>query len=149
MSRVSFLLSYAIAVLTITLTATEGNNAKLLTFDVYLDCVNHFCPPGTFCDERIGPCKKDPCRPILVCLPDKFNGCSRHSCPSGEICVERTRPCISRSCKKIPSCTKPGTCDALVCPPSQKCILSPTPTCVKHIPTTGNIIGKATLVRDE
>ncbi|KAK6036818.1 hypothetical protein COOONC_25677 [Cooperia oncophora] len=73
------------------------------------DCVNHYCPPGTFCDERIGPCKTPPCRPILMCLPDKYNGCARHSCPSGEICVERVQACISKSCKKIPSCAKPGS----------------------------------------
>ncbi|KAK6022463.1 hypothetical protein OSTOST_11837 [Ostertagia ostertagi] len=114
-------------------------------FDKLSDCIGHFCPPGSFCDERIGPCKTPPCRPILLCLPDQYNGCARHSCPSGEICVERVRPCISKSCKKIPSCAKPGTCDALVCPPSQKCVAEPQPKCVKHIPTVTSVIGGAQL----
>ncbi|EYC40336.1 hypothetical protein Y032_0618g700 [Ancylostoma ceylanicum] len=108
-------------------------------------CIDKFCPPGTFCDERLGPCKKPPCRPIFVCLPDEFNGCARHSCPSGEVCVERVRPCIGKSCKKLPSCAKPGTCDAMVCPPSHKCEADPTPKCVKHIPTVSSVIGKAQL----
>ncbi|VDO22048.1 unnamed protein product [Haemonchus placei] len=69
-----------------------------------LHCVNHFCPPGSFCSERKGPCKTPPCRPILLCIPDQYNGCAGHSCPSGEICVERVQPCIGKSCKKIPSC---------------------------------------------
>ncbi|KAL6726673.1 hypothetical protein Aduo_008619 [Ancylostoma duodenale] len=108
-------------------------------------CIDKFCPPGTFCDERLGPCKNPPCRPIFVCLPNEFNGCARHTCPTGEVCVERVRPCIGRSCKKLPSCAKPGTCDAMVCPPSQKCVADPTPKCVKHIPTVSSVIGKAQL----
>ncbi|VDP30575.1 unnamed protein product, partial [Heligmosomoides polygyrus] len=90
-------------------------------------CIDKFCPPGTFCDERLGPC------------------CVRHSCASGEVCVERIRSCIGRSCKKISTCAKPGTCDALVCPPSQKCVADPTPKCVKHIPTVKSVIGHAHL----
>ncbi|KHJ80303.1 hypothetical protein OESDEN_20023 [Oesophagostomum dentatum] len=109
-------------------------------------CVDKFCPPGRFCEERLGPCKKPPCRPILICLPDDVNGCARHSCPTGEVCVERVQPCISKSCKKVPSCAKKGTCDALVCPPSQKCVADPTPKCVKYIPTVSSVIGKAQLV---
>ncbi|KAE9416048.1 hypothetical protein Angca_001408, partial [Angiostrongylus cantonensis] len=108
-------------------------------------CVDQFCPPGTFCDQRFGPCKRPPCRPILLCVPDKFNGCAGISCPTGQICIARSRPCIGRSCKKYPSCVKPGTCDALVCLPSQKCVADPTPKCITDIPTVSNVIGNATL----
>ena len=38
------------------------------------NCIDKFCPPGTFCDERPGPCVKPPCRTILACLPIEANG---------------------------------------------------------------------------
>ncbi|KJH49096.1 hypothetical protein DICVIV_04803 [Dictyocaulus viviparus] len=109
------------------------------------ECVDRFCPPGTFCDQRVGPCEKPPCRPIILCIPDIYNGCVGHSCPTGEVCVERVRPCIGRSCKKTPICAKPGTCDAIICPPSHKCTAEPTPKCIKSIPTVSTVIGNATL----
>ncbi|VDN29505.1 unnamed protein product [Cylicostephanus goldi] len=94
-----------------------------------LACVDSYCPPGKFCQERVFPCKNPPCRPILFCLPNEENGCARHKCPANEVCVERVEPCINKICKKIPSCAKPGTCDALVCPPSQHCVANPKPRC--------------------
>ncbi|CAI2349749.1 unnamed protein product [Caenorhabditis sp. 36 PRJEB53466] len=114
---------------------------------IYADnCIDKFCPPGTFCDERPGPCVKPPCRTILACLPVEANGCARMECKSPQVCVERVRPCIGRACKEIATCETPNTCAAVVCPPSQKCKLeNGKPTCKKHIPPTRGIIGKAVL----
>ncbi|VDM73291.1 unnamed protein product [Strongylus vulgaris] len=111
----------------------------------YSGCVDKFCPAGKFCYERLGPCENPPCRPILMCLPNEVNGCRGHDCPFGEVCVERVQPCIGKSCRKIAICAKAGTCDAFVCPPSQKCVENPKPKCVKHVPTVSSVIGEAHL----
>uniref|UniRef100_A0A8R1I1R6 Follistatin-like domain-containing protein n=1 Tax=Caenorhabditis japonica TaxID=281687 RepID=A0A8R1I1R6_CAEJA len=67
-------------------------------------------------------------------------------CKSPMMCVQRVRPCIGRSCKEVPTCEQPDTCEAVVCPPSQRCSLeNGKPMCKKHIPPTRGIIGKATL----
>uniref|UniRef100_A0AAF5PSD3 Follistatin-like domain-containing protein n=1 Tax=Wuchereria bancrofti TaxID=6293 RepID=A0AAF5PSD3_WUCBA len=98
-------------------------------------CVDKFCPLGTYCEERnIVSCGNPPCRPLLVCMPDNTKGCKSHPpCPAGKVCAEKLVPCIGRSCRKIAKCVLPGTCDAMECPPSHKCVMNPGPTCVKTI----------------
>lgn len=54
-------------------------------------------------------------------------------------CVGRTIPCIGKSCKQIARCVKSGTCDALVCPPSHRCVAKPQPHCVRGIFTISEV----------
>ncbi|CAG9538515.1 unnamed protein product [Cercopithifilaria johnstoni] len=69
-----------------------------------------------------------------------FNGCKSHPpCPPGLICAEKLVPCISRSCRKIAKCVPPGTCEAMECPPSHKCVMNPGPTCVRTILTAEDV----------
>ncbi|CAD5231138.1 unnamed protein product [Bursaphelenchus xylophilus] len=99
-------------------------------------CIDRFCPAGTFCEPRfVVKCVRQPCKPILMCLPISENGCARKTCPDGTVCVERVIPCISQNCAKKATCAKPGTCDALVCPPSHHCELngSGVPTCERGL----------------
>ncbi|KAE9554339.1 hypothetical protein FO519_002449 [Halicephalobus sp. NKZ332] len=103
-------------------------------------CVDKFCPPGTFCATlNVVQCVKEPCKPLLACLPVSVNGCANHKCPPGMVCVEHSTRCIGRSCKKVPKCAEPGTCAALVCPPSHICEANPAPKCVKKIFTESDV----------
>uniref|UniRef100_A0A7E4WBD3 TIL domain-containing protein n=1 Tax=Panagrellus redivivus TaxID=6233 RepID=A0A7E4WBD3_PANRE len=114
--------------------------AIVIARDTPENCVDKFCPPGTFCLAReIVKCKNTPCKPMLFCIPNPVNGCATVDCATGLVCVERPTRCIGRSCKKTPKCVKSGTCDALVCPPSHKCEASPTPKCVKTILTESDV----------
>uniref|UniRef100_A0AC35G241 Uncharacterized protein n=1 Tax=Panagrolaimus sp. PS1159 TaxID=55785 RepID=A0AC35G241_9BILA len=80
-------------------------------------CIDKFCPPGTFCATlNVVHCVKEPCKPLLACLPVDVNGCANHHCPQDMI-----------------------SCAALRCPPSHKCQASPKPKCVKTIFTESDI----------
>ncbi|KAI6190133.1 hypothetical protein M3Y97_00083900 [Aphelenchoides bicaudatus] len=108
------------------------------------DCVDKFCPPGTYCEAKfIVKCSKPPCKPLFLCLPVSQNGCASMECSHGLVCVEKTIPCISQSCKKVGICARPNTCEAEECPPSHKCkIENGTPKCVRGIFTLQDVIAQ-------
>ncbi|CAD6200223.1 unnamed protein product [Caenorhabditis auriculariae] len=49
-------------------------------------CIDKFCPPETYCEERLGPCVHPPCRTIFACLPKEVNACEAVVCPPSHRC---------------------------------------------------------------
>lgn len=49
---------------------------SLNQFQKSLECIDRFCPPGTYCEvlTKVVQCKSPPCRPIIACLPENVNG---------------------------------------------------------------------------
>ncbi|ETN80675.1 hypothetical protein NECAME_09035 [Necator americanus] len=56
-------------------------------------------------------------------------------------------PCMSPPCRPILICLHDefNACEAMVCPPSQRCVADPAPKCVKYIPTVSSVIGRGQL----
>ena len=47
---------------------------SIIIYDISA-CIDKFCPPGTFCATlNVVQCVKEPCKPLLACLPVSVNG---------------------------------------------------------------------------
>ncbi len=97
-------------------------------------CAAILCPVDTVCEVRDVVCVKEPCPPVVQCVPAKAppppvpGGCAAILCPTDTVCVEEDVACVNRQpCPRNVKCvprtppTVPPGCAAILCPVNTTC----------------------------